>query len=388
MSKIVQRIQIVSLMCLSMWSIYCTADAAEEVVNKVRSIATALVDSPEPYDVLLGASIIAARGDDDAFRIIVSLARSGDSLVQLASIDTLVSIKHPKSLTYLRNLIEEVPSTMAPIMASLAINPREDALGLLQDGFASGEALTKSSAIRALAKIGDTASLERFRKLANDSGEKPIVRANAYYGLVMLEGGDSVEDSLLEFELSQDMPVKVQEIIAVSYGGLSSDRAKQRIQSLLNDSDGVIAMAALISGVSQGNSPYEAALVKVVSSGTPYQASLAAAGIRRIPTDIALRVTLKLIKCCDPHVEASLRLVESWAWIHSDVLDPIVQWGLAHPDTDVRLQTIWLTGARADQRYINSVIPYLDHGDFLFRGMSAWAIGQMLGTPSQFAERN
>ena len=77
-----------------------------------------------------------------------------------------------------------------------------------------------------------------------------------------------------------------------------------------------------------------------------------------------------------------MRLMETWGRIGGgDGTDLTVPgWGLRHGDLDVRLQTLWALGWRADQGFRDLILPYLKDPDPAMRGMAAWAVAR-LGLP-------
>ena len=80
-----------------------------------------------------------------------------------------------------------------------------------------------------------------------------------------------------------------------------------------------------------------------------------------------------------------MRLMETWGRLGGNVGDiTIPAWGLRNGDADVRLQTVWALGWRADQGGRELVLPYLKDPDPAMRGMSAWAVART-GGPAQKA---
>ena len=61
------------------------------------------------------------------------------------------------------------------------------------------------------------------------------------------------------------------------------------------------------------------------------------------------------------------------AWIGGDA-DFLYQWGLAHKEADVRLQTLWLIGHRRDASTVKELSTYLKDQNPGIRTMAAWAI--------------
>jgi len=258
------------------------------------------------------------------------------------------------------------------MIVGLAANPREDATGLLYAALAHDNEVIRMHATKALAEVGLASALPPFWTIAQDKGEKPRVRAYAYYGLARLGKGDAIFDQLVEIISSGDGGEK--EIVAVSLGEINTTESHEVLTELINDDEVKVSIAALVSDVALGNPQSRKELVKLITQGEPYRASIAAAGLKRVPPDIAMQVTLEIIECCNISPEAAIRLMEVWAWIDSDNIAPVLEWGLKHPEADVNLVALWVIGSRGERKYSSKPADYLDAENPAIRGMASWAL--------------
>jgi len=340
--------------------------------EKARSVANELTQGAQPYDALLGASTLAELGDVNAYKVIVEYASSADLMVQRAAIDTLISINQPQSLALLMDITADDETLFGYMIGGLAANPREDATDLLYAALANENEAIRIHALKALAEVGHASALHPFWTIARDKHEKLLVRAYAYYGIARLGQGDTTLDQLLEIASSGG--TKEKEIVAVSLGAMNTIKSHAVLTELINNDDVRVSIAALVSDVALRNPQSRKQFVKLITQGDPYRASIAAAGLKRVPPDIAMQVTSQIIECCDISSEAALRLMEAWAWIDFDNIEPVLHWGLKHPEADVNLVTLWVIGSRGERKNRSKLTDYLDAENPAIRGMAAWAV--------------
>ena len=138
-----------------------------------------------------------------------------------------------------------------------------------------------------------------------------------------------------------------------------------------------IKLAVITSEAGFGEEKAIAALINTIIQGGAQDAPAAAASLRRLPAEVAIRISEKVTSCCALKGATPARLVESWAWIDGDP-SKIYAWGLGHKDEYVRMQTIWLIGQRGDRKYLPEIVALLEDDDTGIRAMAAWSVVHLL----------
>ena len=119
-------------------------------------------------------------------------------------------------------------------------------------------------------------------------------------------------------------------------------------------------------------------LVRLIATGKGLDPSVAAASLRRMPPQAALKITENLFECCKLNSDVATRLLESWASVDADATK-VFEWGLKNKNPDIRMQAVWLVGARGATGYVDAIAPFLDDPDSGIRAMAAWTIVRLLG---------
>lgn len=337
-----------------------------------RQIADELGASADPYDVLLGASILVESGELSAYRTIVDLASSTDVLVQRAAVDTLASIRNANSMHILQQLAGNEAHLYALVLRALVSNPREDSVDFLVTSLAKDDNIDRTAAISALAMQGNLKQRKLLHGIAGNQRERQLIRAYAYYGLARQDPNAVAIADLIALVDAQD--VMTTEVVVVTLGYLQGFAVEQEIERFSKSADPRVAIAARVSGAAVGDAVASETLANhACTNSSSIVASVVAGGLKRLPSQKAIDVTRLLMKCPTLTTDAAARTVESWAWIDSEHFQEVAQWGLAHPKLEVQLQTLWAIGLRDGDCEIVGLRKFLHHSDLLVRGMAAWA---------------
>ena len=89
-------------------------------------------------------------------------------------------------------------------------------------------------------------------------------------------------------------------------------------------------------------------------------------------------ITAELLECCELNSDTGTRLLESWEYIDADPT-ALYEWGFTHKNPDIKMQTVWLAGARGDVEYASSIGSLLNDKDSGIRAMASWAIVRLYG---------
>ncbi len=295
-----------------------------------------------------------------------------------SAIDTLLNVQHPAGLDliYRYAAVTDDAMFMKFLSESLASRPREDMAEFLVDALDLKDLWVRKHALQALASTPSEVMEAPMRAIAEDVSEDSTSRAYAWYALIGTPARDESIARLIE--ISGNSGSEAQEAAAVGLGAVETEQTRAALRGLREGTSYKVQVAALASEAGFGIEESIELLVYTIANGKGLDASNAAASLRRLPGPVVSRITRTLIACCAMNSDVGTRLVESWADIDSDP-EPIYGWGLDNPNPDIRMQTVWLVGARSDRAYLDRIAPMLDDPDGGIRGMTAWAIVRMLG---------
>ncbi len=370
------RLMAVSLCLLA--GLNAAAEDHKRIVRDAVEVARQLRSSENYYDQFAGAGILVEIGDKDALQFLTDNLGHSDWVLMRSAIDTLLTVQHPAGLDviYRYAAITEDSMFMKFLAESLASRPRDDMAEFLMDALKIDDLWVRKNALQALATAGMDDKEARMRVIAEDTNLDATTRAYAYYALMDTETRPEYVAKLIE--ISTYWGVESQEAAAVGLGMVDNNETKAALKALRKASTYKVQIAALASEAGFGNQESIDTLVDIIAHGKGLDPSVAAASLRRLPAAIATSITDTLIGCCKMNSDVATRLLESWVAIDSDPTR-VYDWGLDNVNPDIRMQAIWLVGARNDRRYIERIAPMLKSDDAGIRGMTAWAIVRMLG---------
>ncbi len=348
------------------------ADPAPGVVNRAVNVARALVDSDNPYDQILGAGTLCDVGDRGALAILEEYATTSDIVYQRSAIDTLIGVQHPNGIDLIYRLAARDAINFTQFLAqSLATNPRDDMgeflLGVLQ----ASKPTVQQYAIQALVHMRDAPSaVDIINEVIASPDSTKTTKAYGYYYLAHRGFGSEVEQALLDIVATGDLTQR--EVAAVALGYLHTVEAKEAIQQLQGSHDPRVSLAAIASNAALGDAPSIDELVNIIARGKGLNAEVGASALRRLPPELAHRLSLELF-ALDLRPDPGARLLESWRRIEWDASE-VYAWGLANQNIDVRMQTLWLVGQRQERGMLEKLAGFLGDKDPRIRGMAAWAI--------------
>ena len=340
-------------------------------VNRAVEVARALLDSDNPYDQILGAGTLSDIGDRNALAFLADYAMSADIVFQRAAIDALIAVQHPNGADLLHRLASENANFRQFLAQSLATNPRED-MGQFLIGILPGsKPLVQQYAMQALVHVKESDSaIDAVNDVLNEPKVLDTTRAYAYYYLAERGLGNGIEADLLELVASGDLNQR--EVAAVALKHIDTKSAKEALVELQGSQDARVSLAALASNAALGDEASIAELLNVISRGKSLNAEVGASAVRRLPPKLAYRLSKELF-AQNLRPDPGTRLIESWRAIDWDASD-IYQWGLAHENVDVRMQTLWLIGQRQERSMLSKLAGFLTDKHARLRGMAAWAI--------------
>ena len=360
------------LTCLFTVHLNAIADESLGMVNKAVEVAADLLQSDNYYDRILGAGTLSDIGDPTALGVLEEFATGGDMVFQRSAIDTLIGVQHPNGIDLIYRLASENIMFTQFLVQSLATNPRDDMseflLGVLRE---SDRQDVQRYAMQALVHMKDVKSAIQ---VVNDVVDSPdtgsTTRAYGYYFLARRGFGNEVEARLLKLAAAGDLTQR--EVVAVALRYIDSASSREALDILQKSTDARVSLAALSSNAARGNEKAADELINVIVRGKELKAEVGASALRRLPPELAHRLSLQLFALKIRPIPGG-RLLESWRGIDWDPSE-VYTWGLAHEDVDVRLQTLWLMGERQERNQLGLLATYLDDESPRIRGMAAWAI--------------
>ncbi len=368
------RVTVVLTFFICAFSTFTVAEPSDPslgMVNKAVGVAAKLLQSDNYYDRILGAGTLCDIGDKTGLEVLEEFATGSDLVYQRSALDTLIGVQHPNGIDLIYRLASQSKFITQFLAQSLATNPREDMseflLGVLQESNSD----VQRYAMQALVHMKDASTAVR---IVNDVVDSPdsedTTKAYGYYFLATRGFGNEVEERLLNLAANGDLNQR--EVVAVSLAHLESTAAKEALNQLQKSDDDRVSLAALSSNAALGDKKSIDGLVEIIARGKALHAEVGASALRRLPPELAHRLSLELF-ALNIRPNPGARLLESWRAIDWDASD-IYTWGLAHENADVRLQTIWLVGQRQERNMLDVLSTYLDDDDPRIRGMAAWAI--------------
>ena len=338
-------------------------------------VAKQMMSSQDIYDRILAAGALSDVGDTKALDVLKRCLSVDDTVVQRSAIDTLITATHPNSIDLLFRTASERPEILALMAESLASVPRNDMGELLVKALHQESDFVKRHALQALVRARGAADPAELQKLLAEPGTSNVIKAYASYAL-LADGHKEFAADFLKAATSGNADIR--EVAAVALGLVDSKEARAALTTLGKEKESRVALAAVASNAGLGDQDAQGRIIQVIGYGTPMEATVMAGAMKRLPPKMALQVTQALIGCCRLKGDAATRLLESWGFIAADPT-VVYDWGLAHKEADVRMQTIWMIGQRKDAGAIPRLKPFLQDEDPGIRGMAAWAIIHMNG---------
>jgi HEAT repeat protein len=361
-----------------------TAQAPSEPMDENQAAALALaktmLSADSVFDRFLAAGTLLEVGDKSGYALLNEGLASPDPTVARAAMDTLLSIPDICILADTIASMADRPILNQALLRGIAYFSRQEALPYVREAMNSSVSTVRVMAIRTVARLNDATSLDHLLGTLETRGMMDDELANVYYAIAALGSGATVEAGIIR--LTENADATVREVSSIALGHLDSEASKAALARLVDDQDTRVRAAALGSHITHGAEHSITALEQLITTGHRDYASLAAAALKRVPPGVAHGIIKRVVECCDLKPEVAMRLMESWGQIDGGgALDLTVPgWGLRHADPDVRLQTAWALGWKADPAGLDLLLPYLKDQDPAMQGMSAWAIAR-IGRP-------
>ena len=345
----------------------------DTVLHDAIRVARSQLTSEDVYDQILAAGAMVETGDKAALALLAKYAASSDFVIKRSAIDTLLSTNHPNGVDMIMRVAEQDSVTLTLMIESLAATPRGDLEDVLIEALASDKAYVRKNALQALSTIDTDEVNAAVHRITDNPQEMPTVRAYGYYTLASNGHGAEIGRQVIAIAHTGETSDE-REVAAASLGHINTAASKAALtQMAIQDVDGRVKLAAIASSAGLKDDVAIAKLINVIAYGKPLEAAVMAGAIRRLPLAVAREVTKTLITCCPLPADTATRLLESWGWNGGDA-GFLYQWGLAHTDADVRLQTLWLIGHRRDASTVPELSTFLKDENPGIRTMAAWAI--------------
>ena len=350
---------------------YAAAPASHErALRDAVRVAKEMMASKDIYDRILAAGALSDIGDKQALEILERCLTVDDTVIQRSAIDTLITANHPNSIDLLFKSASRNGEVLALMAESLASIPRDDMGELLVKALHEQSDFVKKHALQALVRAPGNREQAELLKMVSAPETSPVIKAYANFALYA-GGRKELASELLK--AAQSGSSDIREVAAVGLGLVDSKEARAALKSLGKETEQRVAVAAVASSAGLGDDDAVGKIIQVIGFGKPMEATVMAGAMKRLPPKLALQITETVLACCRLKGDAATRLLESWGFIAADA-SKIYDWGLAHQEPDVRMQTLWVIGQRRDAGAIERVAPYLNDKDAGIRGMAAWTI--------------
>ena len=354
------------------------AGEAKLIVREAIQVAKELRASESYYDQYAGAGILVDIGDKDSLQCLVDGLADNDWVLMRSAIDTLLTVRHPYGLDVLYRYAEQTTDAifMKFLSESLASRPRDDLSEFLIRLVESDDEWVKKHAMQSLASSEYPGKERLMTNLGNDYNQDPLTRAYGYYGLIGTESESYAVGELLS--ITDNWGVDALEVLAVALGQHDSPETRSRLKELRAATTYKVQIAAMASQAGFGNEEATQTLISIIANGKGLDPSVAAASLRRMNPESVSSITAELLQCCELTSDTGTRLLESWENIDADP-SSLYEWGFNHKNPDIKMQTVWLAGARGDAEYATAIAGMLDDKDSGIRAMASWAIIRLYG---------
>lgn len=351
---------------------------SERAVREAVAVARQLRQSDNEFDQIAGAGTLADVGDKDALQFLADNVSHPDWSTMRSAIDMLLAIQHPAGIDLLYRYATQNPDGvfLKFLSESLASRPRDDMGEFLMNALDLQDQWVIRYALQALQHIPVDDKQARIHKFLDEKAKDTATQAYAH--LVLMDTAEREESLGALIELASIGTSEAQEAVAVALGQVNNADTQKAIAQLRKAGDLRTQIAATASAAGFGADDAIKRLIEIIAYGKGLNPSLAAASLRRMPADVALKITAVLFECCTLNSDVGTRVIESWAYIDGDATR-IYQWGLNSDNAEIRMQAVWLVGTRQDKAWLERIIPMLKDPDSGVRGMAAWSIVRMLG---------
>ena len=351
---------------------------AKELVREAIAVAKELRESESYYDQYAGAGILVDIGDKDSLQFLVDGLSDTDWVLMRSAIDTLLTVRHPYGLDVLYRYAEQTTDAifMKFLSESLASRPRDDLSEFLVRLVESDDDWVKKHAMQSLASSLYPGKEELMRSVGDDLNQDPLTRAYGYYGLLGTRLEAYAVSKLLL--ITDNWGSDALEVLAVALGQHESTETKSRLIELRKANTYKVQIAAIASQAGFGNVEATETLISIIANGKGLDPSVAAASLRRMDPNSVVSITKELLACCELNSDTGTRLLESWERVNADPSD-LYEWALRNSNPDIRMQAVWLVGARGDTEYVPVIAHMLRDEDSGIRAMASWAIIRLYG---------
>lgn len=361
-------------------------ELARTYVREAIAVAKDLRASESYYDQYAGAGILVDIGDKDSLQFLVDGLSDTDWVLMRSAIDTLLTVRHPYGLDVLYRYAEQTSDAifMKFLSESLASRPRDDLSEFLIRLVESEDEWVKKHAMQSLASSEYPGKEELMTTVGDDLNQDPLTRTYGYYGLMGSSSQSNAVSKLLA--ITDNWGTDALEVLAVALGQHESIDTKTRLKDLRKANSYKVQIAAMASQAGFGDTDATEALISIIAHGKGLDPSVAAASLRRMKPKAVVSITKELLSCCELNSDTGTRLLESWEKVNGDPSD-LYDWAIRNTNPDIRMQAVWLVGARGDVEYTSMVAEMLQEEDSGIRAMAAWAIIRLYGeefAPSLF----
>ena len=351
---------------------------SERLVREAVGVARELRQSDNTFDQLSAAGILVEIGDKDSLQFLADNLGHDDWSLMRSAIDTLLTVQHPAGLDviYRYAALSEDPIFMKFLAEGCASNPRDDMAEFLMEALKVDDSWVKKHALQALVDTELENKEARMRAIAENLDNDSTTRAYAWYALLDTPSRD--ESLAMMLEIADGWAPEAQEAAAVALGTVDTEINRAALHKLRTADTYKVQVAAMTSEAGFGLEEAKEDLVRTIATGKGLDPSVAAASVRRLPPDMAERVTHELLTCCPLNSDVGTRLLESWGAIQGNATE-VLNWGLSHENPDIRMQAAWLVGRKGAAQYLEELATLLKDSDSGIQAMAAWSIVRILG---------
>ncbi len=357
-----------------MFSAFLSSDEQKTPKDLVKATADKYYESENIYDRFSASSILIDLGEEEPLKFVVEQLFSGDFIIMRHAIDTILSVSHPSAADIISRAIETIEEGvfLKFITESLSKRSRPDMYQILLDLIESEDPWVVKHSMQSIDMIDFSEKGKLLESFIGSDDTDDILKAYSYMALARISPeSKDIGNKLIEF--AQNGTKDTREAAAVGLGRVKSDGARLALRELRNSNQPSVQLAALGSEVGLGLSESREKLIEIILNGKGLDPTVAAASIRRMPYDVAVSITTELIDCCELNSEVGARLLEAWGELGNPT-EKIVDWGLNHQNSDIKMQAVWLIGSLKISAYTAPLIKELESSDSGIATMAAWSL--------------
>lgn len=355
---------------LSAFALHCSGgsgDVRQQAIGTAREILAD--DSISPYDRMVAAGVLYREGDEAGRKYLHGQMVEGSTFIQRAAVSAVFTSRDAEALVWVSRLAAEDEELVKQTIEVLRMQPRPEARELIEEALYSDNPGTRVAALDAAAATGDAAMRGPVQASLQRPGDSKMFAFGAYALTVLGDPQEQALEKLVASEFPSD-----REIAAASFGRIDSEWSRLHLETLKDDDNARVRIAAAASRAQLGVEEAVSVLLRHLKGDRADAAQISAGALRRVPPDQILAVARDVMLDQDLEAEAASRVVEALGWAPEAEAADLLERAVRHRDETMQLQGLWAIGWRGVSGEIPLAAAKLESSNDAVRAMATWAV--------------